>query len=208
MRLRMTWFATLMALVFMSTAAYADCGSCGGDKADGACVWMNKMVDFSLAEEGDKLLLASVVNGCPGKRARHQDKFEADIAKGKTGTCCPSCPFALKDLAFEFTRTELGATVAITGPADKRAEFKKLYEAKIAARATAGDTGGCGCDKTKATCAGCDKAKADCDCKKDKAATCAGCDKAKADCDCKKDKAATCAGCGKAKADCDCKKGG
>lgn len=172
MRLRFTWSATLMALIFLSTAAYADCGSCGGGKAKagepgGHCVWMDTMVDFSLAEEGDKLLLASVVNGCPGKRARHQDKFEADIATGKTGTCCESCPFALKGLAFEFARTELGATVAITGPADKRAEFKRLYDAKIAARATAGDTGGCGCSKAKAAaCAGCGKAKADCDCKK------------------------------------------
>jgi|GEM_PF-2709104 len=121
----------------------AEKGGCGGDK--GGCIWGDTKAEFALAEEGDALKLAVVVNGCPGKRAAFQQKLADELARDANGGGCSSCPFSVTGLAFKAENTDLGAIVLVTGPADKRAEFKTRYQKKIADRSSAPAEGGCGC---------------------------------------------------------------
>jgi hypothetical protein len=125
------------------TCAQAKAGGCGGDQ--GGCIWGDAKAEFALAEQGDALTLAVVVNGCGGKRAAFQKKLADELARDAAGGGCSQCPFSVPGLSFKAENTDLGATVKVTGPADKRAEFKARYEKKIAARKDAPTPGGCGC---------------------------------------------------------------
>ena len=140
-------------------SGHADAGgTCDGIK--GGCIWTDTKADFALADEGDALKLAAVVNGCAGKRAAFQQKLADELVRDAAGGGCQQCPFSVQGLTFKAENTDLGATVKVTGPADKRAEFKTRYEKKIAERkataaapaaAPAPTAGGCGCGKEKAT---------------------------------------------------------
>ena len=138
-----TRLAIVLALALFALPAFAGEGCAMAAK--GGCIWNDQKADFSLAAEGDSLILAAVVNGCPGKRAGFQAKLADELGGAAKGTACEGCPFGVKDLALKAENTELGATVTVTGPADKRAEFQKRFEAKMEARKTAADSSGCGC---------------------------------------------------------------
>jgi hypothetical protein len=124
------------------TCPMAQQGGCSGGQG---CIWTDGKVDFALAEDGDALKLAAVVNGCAGKRAAFQKKLTDELAQDAAGKGCSGCPFSVQGLTFTAENTDLGATVKVSGPADKRAEFKTRYEAKMAARKAPAAEGGCGC---------------------------------------------------------------
>lgn len=117
---------------------------CGGS-GEGGCDWFNPHVTFTLSEDGDALALSSVVQGCAGMRAAHQDRIEAEIARAGKGSACEGCPFGVQGLSFTLERTDLGVLVRITGPKDRLAEFRQRFDAKMAARQEGGSGGGCGC---------------------------------------------------------------
>jgi hypothetical protein len=121
----------------------------------GGCIWGDQKASFSLADKDDTLLLAAVVEGCAGKRAGFQKRLAAEIDGAKKGTSCKECPFGIEGLSFAAEKTELGSTVVISGPKEKRDAFKAAYEAKLAAIKAAPAGSGCG-----GGCGGCDAAKA------------------------------------------------
>lgn len=112
-------------------------------EGSGECDWHNPKVTFTLAEDKEGLVLTSVVQGCPGMRAAHQERLEAEIARAKNGKACPGCPFSVDGLSYFFERTELGAIVYIRGPKNLLEEFRKKFDEKIAKRT--GQDAGCPC---------------------------------------------------------------
>lgn len=140
--MRRGWLGFVVAMVLFAPAIAYPCG----EKA-GACDWFNPHVTFSLTESKEGLTLSSVVQGCPGKRAAHQDRLEAEIARAAKGETCEGCPFGVKGLSFAVERTELGMLVRISGPQDQLAEFRKRFEAKMAARKDGPAHQGCPCSK-------------------------------------------------------------
>lgn len=140
MATRLMSLASLVAVWFAPGLAYP----CG-ESEHGPCDWLNPAVTYTLTETKDGLVLASVVQGCPRKRLAHQERVEAEIARARKGEACDGCPFGVRDLSFAFERTDLGAVVRIAGPKSRLDEFKKRFEAKMAARGPAGE--GCRCAK-------------------------------------------------------------
>lgn len=138
------WIAVAAAAaVWLAPGMAFPCGAGGG----GSCDWFNPHVTFALAEGTDGLELSSVVQGCAGMRVAHQDRIEAEIARAGKGEACDGCPFGVKGLTFSVERTDLGALVRITGPKDRLAEFRKRFDAKMAARQDGSSPGGCGCGR-------------------------------------------------------------
>jgi len=133
--------AAWMLAVWAPRTAYP----CGGS-GEGGCDWFNPHVTYSLAEDAGGLTLSSVVQGCPGMRAAHQDRIEAEVARAKNGEACDGCPFGVAGLTFSVERTELGVLVRVVGPKERLAEFRQRYEAKMSARDSGGG-GGCGCER-------------------------------------------------------------
>ncbi|NOZ00671.1 MAG: hypothetical protein GXP54_02120 [Deltaproteobacteria bacterium] len=138
------------AIITLSSAALAlPCG-----EGMGSCPWSNDHVDFKLTDKADTLTLTTTVQGCASMRAAHQDMIAEKIAKATKGeACCDACPFAAKGLKYKLEKTDLGTIVTITGPAESRAEFKKLFNAKMAARKA-----GTGCGNAEGS-SGCQKHK-------------------------------------------------
>ncbi len=135
-----------IALVVGAWLVPATAYPCGGG-GQGSCDWHNPHVTFTLAETEDGLALSSVVQGCAGMRATHQDRIEAEVARAAKGEACEGCPFGVQGLSYAVERTDLGVVVRVTGPKDRLGEFKKRFEAKMAARDQAPGGGGCGCRK-------------------------------------------------------------
>lgn len=127
----------------------------------GGYPWNSKKAEFSLTEAKDSLTLSVTVQGCAGMRSSFQEKLSGKAERANKGeSCCASSPFAAKGLKYKIENTELGLTMGITGSAEGRAEFKKLFDARMADR-KAGK--GCACGKDKGSC-GCGKDKASCGC--------------------------------------------
>jgi len=115
-----------------------------------ACPFGEKTTVYDLKESPDQLVLTATVSGCAGVVKSHQDSIADEIEKAKAGTLCESCPFGVKDLACELTRTDSGSVVVVKGPAEARAEFKKRLDSKLAAAKDPARTqGGCECAKAE-----------------------------------------------------------
>lgn len=125
-----------------------------GESGQGSCDWFNQKVTFTLSEAEDGLTLSSVVQGCAGMRAAHQDRIAAEIARAGKGEACEGCPFGVEGLSFFLERTDLGTLVRIAGPKDRLAEFQKRFDARMAARQGEPSEGGCGCARAARTGAG------------------------------------------------------
>ncbi len=135
------WSVAIALVSWLAPAAAYPCGGSG----EGSCDWFNPHVTFTLSEAEDGLALSSVVQGCAGMRAAHQDRIEAEIARAGKGSACEACPFGVPGLSFALERTDLGVLVRITGPKDRLAEFRQRFDAKMAARQEGTSGGGCGC---------------------------------------------------------------
>jgi hypothetical protein len=115
-----------------------------------ACPFGEQTTVYDVKESPDQLVLSATVNGCQGKIKSHQDAIADEIEKAKAGASCESCPFGVKDLACELTRTDDGSVVVVKGPAEARAEFKKRLDARLAAAKDPAHTqGGCECAKAE-----------------------------------------------------------
>ena len=141
---KIAFIAGAIALSLATNAAVAkDCAMHG--KA--GCPFMNPKASFNVSEKDGKLVVTAVTHGCAGMRAAFQDSIEECIARAKAGKAGKDCPFGVKGIKTVIERTELGATLTVTGPDKARAEFKKRLDAKLAARAASPrghDDCGCG----------------------------------------------------------------
>lgn len=142
--------AMIVAAAWLAPGVAYPCGESGA----GSCDWFHPKVTFTLSEAEDGLALSSVVQGCAGMRAAHQDRLEAEIARAGKGEACEGCPFGVQGLSFSLERTDLGTLVRIAGPKDRLAEFQKRFDAKMAARQEGASEGGCGCARAARTGAG------------------------------------------------------
>lgn len=145
--MKTVWTAVIVAATWLAPGVAYPCGESG----QGSCDWFNPHVTFALTEVEDGLALSSVVQGCAGMRAAHQDWLEAEIARAGKGEACDRCPFGVQGLSFSLERTDLGALVRIAGPKDRLAEFKSRFDAKMAARQEGPSGGGCGCARAAGT---------------------------------------------------------
>ncbi len=139
--------AVLVTVAWLAPGVAYPCGGSG----QGSCDWFNPHVTFTLAETADGLALSSVVQGCAGMRAAHQDRIEAEVARAGKGEACEGCPFGVQGLSFSLERTDLGTLVRIKGPKDRLAEFQKRFDARMAAREEGPSEGGCGCARAAGT---------------------------------------------------------
>jgi len=148
-----------------------------------ACGGHGKGKKFEIAEKtGGGYVVTMTAEGTAEEIAAAADHFAKKVEGCQAGTCkCPHmdvCPYNVAGLKYEVAKTATGATLTVTGDAEKLKEFKTRFDKKQEWRAKhggecgCGGSGDCGCGG-KGNC----KCGADCKCGK---AECGG----KGECGC------------------------